>query len=144
MANAKITALAAAAENYIHVIPKNRRSEWTFMPFCLWQYRCGDYDAAAQACQRDLVQSRKFPACDAMVHATLAMCDYQQGRSDDACAELTQARQLVEDKFKGGLDRGQAGLGFWFDWVYARHLVQEASVMIDCDSDQSGPSDAKP
>ena len=50
--------MAAAAEKQLHAIPRDRRSEWTFMPFCLWQYRCGNYEAAIQWCQN--AQAQRF------------------------------------------------------------------------------------
>jgi serine/threonine protein kinase len=130
-----------ASQRQVRAISKSRRSEWTLMPIGLWQYRCGDYDAAAKSCQHALAQIPKFPACDAALHATLAMAFFHQGQTNDACAELAQSRQLVDAKFASGLDHGQSGVGFWFDWVYARHLSREAAALINCDS---MPPGAKP
>ena len=129
--------MAAAAEKQLHAVPKDHRSEWTFMPFCLWQYRCGNYEAAIQWCQNAQTQSIKFPCSDAIIHAVSAMAYYQNGQTNEACTELAQGRQLVDEKFKTGLDHGRPGSGFWYDWVYARHLSQEAAALIHCDSDKS-------
>jgi serine/threonine protein kinase len=129
--------LAAAAEKQLHALPRDRRSEWTFMPFCLWQYRCGNYEAAIHWCQNAQAQSSKFPCSDAIIHAVSAMAYYQTGQTNEACTELAQGRQLVDEKFKTGLDHGRPGSGFWYDWVYARHLSQEATALINCDSDKS-------
>jgi hypothetical protein len=41
---------------------------------------------------------------------------------------------LVEAKFQTGLDHGRAGVGYWFDWVFARHLLQEATALIEGNS----------
>ena len=128
--------VAKASEKQVRSMVKSRQSEWTFMPFGLWQYRCGNDDLAIQWCQRALAQSQKFPSCEAALHATLAMVYFDQGQTNEAGAELAQARQLVDAKFKSGLDHGRAGIGFWFDWIYARHLLQEASALIDRDSAQ--------
>jgi hypothetical protein len=65
----------------------------------------------------------------------------QNGQSSEACSELAQGRQPIDEKFASGLDRGRAGAGFWFDWVFARQLLQEASALINCEPD---PPDAKP
>ena len=127
-----------ASEKQIQSVSKDRQSEWTLLPFGLWQYRCGNYDSAIQWCQRALVQSQKFPSSDAIVHVTLAMAYYQKGQTGEACSELGQGRQLVNEKFKSGLDRGRAGAGYWFDWVYARLLAQEATALINCDAEKSG------
>jgi hypothetical protein len=61
----------------------------------------------------------------------------QNGQSSEACSELAQGRLLIDEKFKSGLDRGQAGAGFWFDWVFARQLLQEAAGLINCDPESS-------
>jgi len=134
----RLKPMAAATEKQVHAIPKSRQSEWNLMPIGLWQYRCGNDDAAIQWCQRAQAQGQRFPPCDAVVDATLAMAYYHQGQTSDACAELAQARQLVDAKFKSGLDRGRPGYGFWFDWVYARQVVQEAGAMVNCDAATSG------
>jgi serine/threonine protein kinase len=130
--------MATATEKQVHAIPKNRQSEWNLMPLGLWQYRRGNDGAAIQWCQRAQAQGQRFPPCDAVVDATLAMAYYHQGQTDEACAELAQARLLVDMKFKSGLDRGRAGYGFWFDWVYARQLVQEAGALVNCEGGSPG------
>jgi hypothetical protein len=129
--------MAAAAEKQFHAMSRDRRSEWTFMPFCLWQYRCGNYEAAIQWCQNAQAQSQKFPCSDAIIHGVLAMAYYQNGQTNEACTELAQGRQLIDEKFKTGLDHGRPGSGFWYDWVYARHLTLEAAALINCDSEKS-------
>jgi hypothetical protein len=130
--------IADAAERQLRLVPKDHQSGWTYLPFGLWQYRCGNYDAAIQWCRRGLAQAQKFPSSDAILHVTLAMALHQKGQTDEVCAELALGRRLIDEKFKSGLDRGRAGSGFWYDWVYARHLAQEAAALINCDSDQPG------
>jgi serine/threonine protein kinase len=126
--------MATAAEKQFHALPRDRRSEWSYMPFGLWQFRRGDYAAAIQWCQGAEAQSQRFPASEALIHATLAMAYYQNGQTNEAGSELALGRQIIEAKFKSGLDRGKAGAGFWFDWIYARHLLQEATAMIGTDA----------
>jgi hypothetical protein len=58
------------------------------------------------------------------------------GQTDEARSELTQARSMIEDKFKNGLDRGTGVQGFWFDWIFARILLREAMVLIEGTSSQ--------
>jgi tetratricopeptide (TPR) repeat protein len=130
--------IAYAAEKQLRSVPKDRQSGWTYLPFGLWQYRCGNYDAAIQWCRRALAQEQRFPSSDAILKVTLAMALHQKGQTDEICADLAQGRRLIDEKFKSGLDRGRAGSGFWFDWVYARQLAQEGAALINCDSDQSG------
>jgi tetratricopeptide (TPR) repeat protein len=109
--------MATAAEKQLHAVPRDRRSEWTFIPFCLWQYRCGNYESAIQWCQNAQAQSAKFSCSEAIVHAVLAMAYYQNGQTNEACTELAQGRQLIDEKFKTVLDHGRPGSGFWYDWV---------------------------
>jgi tetratricopeptide (TPR) repeat protein len=130
--------IADASEKQLRLVPRDHQSGWTFLPFGLWQYRCGNYDAAIQWCRRGLAQAQKFPSSDAILHVTLAMALDQKGQTDEVCPELALGRRLIDEKFKGGLDRGRAGAGFWFDWVYARQLSREAAALINCDSEQSG------
>jgi hypothetical protein len=119
-------------------VPRGKRSvsEWALMPIALWKYRVGDYDAAIQWSQRILEQKSRYPACDADMHLILAMADYKRDHNSEALAELAQGGQSVEIRFRAGLDRGKAEASYWFDWVYARHLLQEASALIDRDSAQ--------
>ena len=129
--------IAVASEQQINSIPKKHQSDWTFVPFGLWQFRCGNYDAALRWCQRAEAQSIRFPCCDAIVHTISAMSYYQLGQTNEAGSELAQAQQLIGEKFKSSLDRGQAGTAFWFDWVYARHLLQEATALINSDPERT-------
>jgi tetratricopeptide (TPR) repeat protein len=126
--------MADTLQQNLRLISQSRVSDWTLMPFGLWQYRCGDYDAAIDWCQRGLKRNTKFPVCDAALHIIMAMAYQQEGQGDAACAELARGRQIVEAKFKNPPDRGRAGSGFWFDWIYDRLLLQEAATLIHCDS----------
>jgi hypothetical protein len=64
------------------------------------------------------------------------MADYQREHNSEALAELAQGGQSVEAKFRVGLARSRGEASYWFDWVYARHLLQEARALIDRDSAQ--------
>jgi hypothetical protein len=128
-----------ASEKQVHGVPRSHLSEWTLTPIALWQYRCGNYGTAIQESQRSQALSTKFPCTEAILHAILAMSYYHDGQSDQACAELAQSQQLIDEKFRSGLDRGRAGFGYWYDWVYARHLEQEAAALLNCDPGKSAP-----
>jgi len=115
-------------------LSKGKQNEWTFMPLGLWSYRCGDFGAAILWCQRALAQGNNFPACEASVRSILAMSYAHAGQNERACDELGHSRQLIDAKFKGPLDHGRSGAGFWFDWYYARHLLKEADTSVNCDA----------
>jgi hypothetical protein len=103
------------------------------MPFGLWQYRCGDFAASAGWCRQGLAQKYKYPACVATLHVILAMSCYQSGQTSEACSELELGRQLIEARFQNGLIHGSAGAGYWYDWIFARHLLREATALINSD-----------
>ena len=136
-----LKATAESLEEHVNELSSKNQTDWTFLPYALWEYRRGDYKTAVQWCQRGLTQKRTAPPCAATLHVIQAMADEQIGQSSAACSELAQGRQLIDEKFAGSLDRGQAGAGFWFDWVFARQLLQEASALINCEPDSA---DAKP
>ena len=125
-------------ENHVNELSAKNQSDWTFLPYALWEYRSGDCKAAIQWCQRGLAQKKTSPPYIATLHVILAMAYEQNGQNSEACSELTQGRQLIEDKFKSVLDQGRADAGFWFDWVFARQLLQEATGLINCDSETAG------
>jgi hypothetical protein len=122
---------AAYFENRCNPPSTNRINQWTYMPISLWKYRCGDYAGALEWSQRGLAQKAKFSACDVDLHLIMAMAEFQRGESSEADSELGQQRQLVEAKFRAGLDRGRSDAGYWFDWFYAGFLLQEAAGLIE-------------
>lgn len=120
-------------EKHVNELSAKNQSDWTFLPYALWEYRSGDYKAAVEWCQRGLVQKRSSPPYVATLHVILAMAYDQSGQSSEACSELTQGRQMIDEKFKSNPDQGRTDAGFWFDWVFARQLLQEAARLINCD-----------
>ena len=130
--------MAEYFETNMPALTKTRAAQWIMMPLALWKYRCGDYAAATNWCGQALAQKVHFPPCEAELRLILAMADYRSGRTEDACSELAQGRQPVEIKLQTTLEHGHADIGYWFDWVYASHLLREASALIDCDSAQTG------
>jgi hypothetical protein len=58
------------------------------------------------------------------------MAAHQLGRAAEARAELSAAREIVENKFRGRVDRGTPVQGFWFDWAFARILLREGAGLM--------------
>jgi hypothetical protein len=54
----------------------------------------------------------------------------QLGEVESARFQLAQGRNQIERKFESSLDPGGAAQGYWFDWVFARILLDEAQVVI--------------
>jgi hypothetical protein len=48
----------------------------------------------------------------------------------EATSQLAQSRAAIEARFINGLEHGDNGDGFWYDWVFARILLREAEQLI--------------
>jgi len=59
------------------------------------------------------------------------MSDYKSNKKGEATAQLIQARETVESKFKSSLESGDNAQGFWYDWVFADILIREAETLIE-------------
>jgi len=96
------------------------------------EYRRGNYPGAIGWCNRCLTYHKDVPPPRlATVHAILALAYHQLGIPAQARSELAQGRTLIDNKFNEGLDVGDGGQGFWFDWVLARILEREAAAKIE-------------
>jgi len=104
---------------------------WRSVSLALMEYRRGDYTRAAAWCRRCLDYPEYNAPRAATARVILAMSCQQLGQTDEARSELAQARSMIEDKFKNGLDRGTGVQGFWFDWIFARILLGEATALIE-------------
>jgi hypothetical protein len=106
------------------------RAAWASVSLALWEYRRGHY-------ARSIEWARSCLACPefnapraAAAHVELAMAFSQTSARDDALKELSLGRQSIEDQSNGALEPGSATQGFWFDWVFARILLREATGLI--------------
>ncbi len=104
---------------------------WASVSLALMDYRRGNYSGTVEWCNRCLGYSEFNPARSATTHILLAMARRQLHQNDSAQAELVLGREAVEGKFNGGLDRGSPEQGFWFDWIFARILLREATTVIN-------------
>jgi serine/threonine protein kinase len=103
---------------------------WRSISLALMDYRSGNYNSAAEWCERCLQYSDDIPPRTATAHVILAMVNQQLGKSGPAQEELSQAREIIETRYKMPMDRGTASQGFWFDWQFAHILLHEASLLI--------------
>ena len=108
------------------IVPAN-----TAISLGLLEYRRGGYAKAVEWSRRCLAHPDYNTARFATAQFILAMSLRQLGDVPGARFQLAQGRNLIERKFEGGLDLGGAAQGFWFDWVYARILLREATTLIE-------------
>jgi serine/threonine protein kinase len=105
-------------------------ASWRCISLSLMAYREGYTPTSEMWCEKCLDYPENNPARIATAHIIQSMACYQLGESDKAKVELEQGRKLVETEFTNGLSAGNGGLGFWFDWLFARILLHEAEGMM--------------
>lgn len=104
---------------------------WRSISLGLMEYRRGDYAQAAAWCQRCLDYPEFNAPRSATAHIILAMSCQHLKQFEKAQSELRLGHQLIENKFRNGLDRGSGTIGFWFDWEFACILQREAAGLIE-------------
>jgi hypothetical protein len=112
---------------------------WRSVSLALMEYRSGHFQKAADWCQQSLNYSEHIAPRTATARAILAMSNQKLGNTGEARVQLEIVREIVENKFKSQLDQGTGVQGFWFDWVFARILCNEASALIE-----GNPKSAQP
>jgi eukaryotic-like serine/threonine-protein kinase len=118
---------------------------WGIIPLSLWKYRNGDYQAAEMWCRRLLAFPDRINARDVSIHMILAMSCFQLGRQDEAQSELAQGRMMIEKQFPNGrIHESPQDTILWWDWIYARILLREATSMIGENLTPSQPDTSEP
>ncbi len=107
------------------------QAAWRAMSLALLEYRRGNFAKAIELSQRCLAFPEYNAPRVATAHLILAMADRQLGRNHEALAEWNGAREIFESKIKPREDRGTPMQGFWFDWIFARILLREATALIE-------------
>jgi eukaryotic-like serine/threonine-protein kinase len=134
--SARLEPIAAAVETFFAFLTRNPDPQppwtaWTAIPVSLWNYRCQDYAKAVTNSLRCLDRSNQVGSQYATLRVILAMSYCRLGQVEEARAELVQANDIVDTQFRKGMDRGNAGTGFWYDWLFARILLREGSQLIE-------------
>jgi tetratricopeptide (TPR) repeat protein len=106
------------------------REAWRAISLALLEYRSGRYAKAIEWCRSCLACREDIPVRTATARVILAISLRQDGQHEPALSELEQARKILESGFDGGLKHGRWDRGLWFDWVFARVLLREASELL--------------
>jgi serine/threonine protein kinase len=104
---------------------------WRSVSLALMEYRRGNYVKAAEWSRRCLSYPEYNAPRAATARVILAMACQRLGQTGEARSELAQGRESIESRFKSSLDRGTGVQGFWFDWLFARILLREATELIE-------------
>jgi eukaryotic-like serine/threonine-protein kinase len=129
---AQLQPMADTADRLFAPMPANKLPGWAVVHLSFWCYRHGDYAQAEKWCRH--IENNAGAALQATVLIIQAMTEFHQGRIDTARADLAKGSELVTKKFQGSVNHGNSGDGFWFDWVFASVLKQEAEKMFAGDS----------
>jgi hypothetical protein len=103
---------------------------WRCLSLTLMDYRRGHFAGAVIWGTRCLSYGDDCPARVATVRTILAMSHHQLGQAGEARSELARSREMIENKYRDGLDAGNGTLGYWFDWELGRILLREAEATI--------------
>jgi eukaryotic-like serine/threonine-protein kinase len=126
-----------AAKAFANVARDNTNAEavfqaaWGSLSVALMEYRGGNYAEAEEWCRRCLAYPGDNPPRIATARVILGMSCHQLGQALEAASELAQGRESIQGRFNDGLDLGSAAHGFWFDWIFARILLHEATTLIE-------------
>jgi tetratricopeptide (TPR) repeat protein len=100
---------------------------WGSVSLSLWEYRRGHFAESIKWARHCLAYPEYNAPRAATAHLELALALSHTGQMDEALRELSEGRQPIENKFNEVLEPGSPAEGFWFDWVFARILLREAS-----------------
>ena len=100
------------------------------LPSALLEYRLGNYAKSEEWCRQCLSYPEYNASRTAAARVILALDSKHQQQPDKARAELALATDSINRKFADGLIAGDSSQGFWFDWIIARLLRDEAAAEI--------------
>ena len=117
---------------------------WRSLALALMEYRRGHYRQVVDWCDRSLDYENDLAARVASVQSLLAMTHMQLGESNQAWRELAKSRNTVEGTFARGLGAKRNWDGYWFDWLFARILLNEATSLHNGPDDKSAAQKHQP
>jgi hypothetical protein len=124
----RLQPLGERVERWFSTLP-NSVVGWASLPVALWRYRQGDIPGARQAATLGYNESLHSSALTASKRALLALCALSEGLRDTAVPLLATARADITAKFTRGLAEGSSSDGYWYDWVFAKLLLDEADAL---------------
>ncbi|MGC3958519.1 MAG: serine/threonine-protein kinase [Verrucomicrobiota bacterium] len=102
---------------------------WRSFALALWEYRHGNFTAAADRLEKSARYPNQAPSCIANTHILLSMAQQQLGNTQAAETELQLGRKLVEDLFAKKLELSDSKSGLLAGWLTARILLREAEEL---------------
>lgn len=103
---------------------------WHAMSIALFEYRSGNYSNSIQWCRSCLDTPDHNAPREVTAMALLALNFHKTASEGEALSMLDEARRLLERDRLPAHDRGTPVHGFWFDWVFAGIILDEALAEI--------------
>jgi len=106
------------------------QAAWLSLSMSIWDLRLSNPQGACDWAYRCMAYPEKNLPRAATAHAVLALALHQLKKPAEARIELQQATEIIDAKLRNQMERGSPSQGFWFDWIYARLLTQEADSKL--------------
>jgi serine/threonine protein kinase len=120
--------MAKLANEQYRPVPMN----WPVVYLALWDYRRGDFAAVDRWCRPIIGRPGEPEGVTSTLGIIQAMADQKRGRSAEAARELVDARHPIENYFNTPeLPTSKWQQGSWYDWLFARILLREATGMVE-------------
>jgi serine/threonine protein kinase len=126
----RLQALGKTSEAWFETLDSNTRLSWILIPISLWNFRCGNYARVRELAKPLANRSAEGDALVSTVKAILAMSEWNSGEAGEARRLLADSRAAVDRRFAVPLNGGDSQRGFWHDWLFARIMVREATMLI--------------
>ena len=119
---------ALAAESLGQIVPDDSvgMAAWRAFSLALMKYREGDDAGAVAMCERSMGYHFSNDALSVNRGVVLAMARFRLGQTDAARTELERCRKGIDAQRAGTLPYNW----YWFDWVFADILLDEAVDMM--------------
>ncbi len=99
---------------------------WRSLALALLEYRKGNFTNAVELLKKCMTYPGQAPSCIATSHILLGMAWRQLDKADEADAELTLGRGMVENYFTKKLELSDNKSGMLQGWLTARVLLRES------------------
>jgi serine/threonine protein kinase len=104
---------------------------WRSFSLSLFAYRMQNYAEAEIWYEKSIRFEKGNIARLVNLQLVDAMAEYKLGHKEIARNQLTLAREQINIHFGKIWGVGDGGSGFWFDWLFARILLNEADTLIN-------------
>lgn len=122
--------LGSTMGEWFQKLAPGEKSNWAAIPACLWAYRGGEYgtvvEIARPISERPAGNNAQVPT----IQVIYAMTVWQRGEAVEARRLLVKARDSVNGHFTQPMAVGDASRGLWYDWLFARIMLREATLLI--------------